>query len=65
MDEKKRARLEQAGWSAGSAQEFLNLSDEEGAFVELKLAPHTAISSTRPPGCAGTMSTPSQPSTAS
>jgi hypothetical protein len=65
MDEKKRTSLEHGGWSAGSAQDFLSLSDEEAAVVEVKLAPHTAVSSTRPPGCAGTMSTPSQPSTAS
>ena len=38
MDEKKRERLEQAGWRVGSAQDFLGLSDEEAAFVELKLA---------------------------
>jgi DNA-binding XRE family transcriptional regulator len=38
MDESKRRRLEDAGWSVGSAQDFLGLSDEEAAFVELKLA---------------------------
>jgi predicted transcriptional regulator len=34
----KRARLERAGWKVGSAQEFLGLSDEEAAFIELKLS---------------------------
>lgn len=38
MEESKRKRLEDAGWSVGSAQDFLGLSDEEAAFVELKLA---------------------------
>lgn len=30
-------RLEVAGWKVGSAKEFLGLSDDEAAFVELKL----------------------------
>lgn len=34
----KRKRLEAAGWRVGSAKEFLDLSEEEAAFVELKLA---------------------------
>lgn len=34
----KRKQLEAAGWKVGSAQEFLGLSDQEAAFVELKLA---------------------------
>lgn len=38
MDESKRERLEKAGWKVGSAREFLGLSEEEAAFVELKLA---------------------------
>jgi DNA-binding transcriptional regulator YiaG len=38
MDTKKRARLEAAGWTVGSADEFLELSPEESAFVEVKLA---------------------------
>ena len=38
MDGRKRKRLEEAGWSVGSVQDFLGLSDEEATFVELKLA---------------------------
>jgi DNA-binding XRE family transcriptional regulator len=38
MDRGKRERLEAAGWKAGSAADFLGLSDEEAAFVELKLS---------------------------
>ena len=37
MKASKRKKLEPAGWKIGSAREFLGLSDEEAAFVELKL----------------------------
>jgi hypothetical protein len=37
MDARKRKRLEEAGWTVGSAEEFLGLSPEEAAFVELKV----------------------------
>ena len=33
----KRKKLEAAGWKVGSERAFLGLSDEEAAFVELKL----------------------------
>lgn len=38
MDKRKRTKLEAAGWTVGTPREFLNLSDEEAAFVEFKLA---------------------------
>lgn len=38
MDKMKRKRLEAAGWEVGSAADFLGLSSEETAFVELKLS---------------------------
>ena len=38
MKKAKRSRLEAAGWRVGSAREFLGLSEEEAAFIELKLA---------------------------
>jgi ribosome-binding protein aMBF1 (putative translation factor) len=38
MKRSKRERLEAAGWRAGTAAEFLGLSAEESAFVEMKLA---------------------------
>ena len=38
MDKRKRAKLRAAGWTVGTAREFLRLSDEEAAFVEFKLA---------------------------
>ncbi|MBI4549125.1 MAG: helix-turn-helix transcriptional regulator [Ignavibacteriae bacterium] len=34
----KRKRLEAKGWKIGTAREFLNLSPEEAAYVEVKLA---------------------------
>ena len=37
MKASKRKKLEAAGWKVGSTREFLGLSDEEAAFVELKL----------------------------
>ena len=38
MKRSKRARLEAHGWRVGSAAEFLELTPEESAFVETKLA---------------------------
>ena len=38
MDLTKQARLEKAGWRVGDAADFLGLTPEESAFVELKLA---------------------------
>ncbi|HXN86238.1 MAG TPA: hypothetical protein VN867_09205, partial [Candidatus Binataceae bacterium] len=37
MDNHKRKRLESSGWNLGSFKEFLGLSDEEHALVDLKL----------------------------
>jgi predicted XRE-type DNA-binding protein len=34
--EQKRRRLEAKGWRVGTAQEFLQLTAEEAAYVELK-----------------------------
>jgi len=38
MNSVKRKRLESKGWKVGDAKEFLNLSREEAAYVEIKLA---------------------------
>jgi DNA-binding XRE family transcriptional regulator len=38
MDQNKKDRLEGAGWRVGNAEDFLELTPEEAAFVELKLA---------------------------
>jgi ribosome-binding protein aMBF1 (putative translation factor) len=37
MRESKRKRLEAKGWRVGDAADFLSLSPEEAAYVELKL----------------------------
>ena len=37
MREEKRRRLEVRGWKVGTAQEFLRLTAEETAYVELKV----------------------------
>lgn len=37
MKERKKKMLKKAGWKVGSASDFLGLSDEETAFIELKL----------------------------
>jgi ribosome-binding protein aMBF1 (putative translation factor) len=36
MRNEKKKRLESKGWKVGSAKEFLSLSDEEAAYIELK-----------------------------
>ena len=38
MNKTKQKRLEQRGWKVGSVDEFLDLTPEESAYVELKLA---------------------------
>jgi transcriptional regulator with XRE-family HTH domain len=38
MNNRKKARLEAAGWNVGDAKDFLKLSPPEAAYVELKLA---------------------------
>ena len=38
MDAKKRKQLQKAGWSVGDATDFLNLSPEEAALVEMRVA---------------------------
>lgn len=38
MKQSKRARLESRGWKIGSTEEFLGLTNEEAAYVEMKLA---------------------------
>lgn len=38
MKKTKKEKLKKAGWKTGSATDFLELSPEEAAFIELKLA---------------------------
>jgi len=37
MREDKKKRLEAKGWKVGTAKEFLRLSDEESAYIDLKM----------------------------
>ncbi len=37
MREDKKKRLEAKGWKVGGAKEFLRLSDEESAYIDLKI----------------------------
>ena len=41
--DEKRRRLEAKGWKVGNAQEFLRLSDEEAAYIDLKLRLATSL----------------------
>jgi ribosome-binding protein aMBF1 (putative translation factor) len=47
MKSTRRARLEARGWRVGSAAEFLELTPEEAAFVETKLALSRSVRSRR------------------
>lgn len=38
MNKEKQERLEKAGFKLGSVQEFLELTHEEAAYIEVKLA---------------------------
>ncbi len=37
MREEKKRRLEAKGWKVGSVQEFLRLSNQESAYIDLKM----------------------------
>ena len=43
----KRRKLEAAGWKTGSAAEFLELTSEEAAYIEMKLALSRALKARR------------------
>ena len=43
MKKRKRERLERAGWTVGSPEEFLGLSTAEARYIELKLALSEAV----------------------
>src|SRR5258707_8372272 len=47
MKANRRKKLEAAGWKVGSARDFLDLSDEEAAFVELKLTLSASLKACR------------------
>ena len=43
MRKAKRKRLETKGWEFGTVKDFLGLSDEESAYIELKIKLATAL----------------------
>ena len=43
MDKEKKARLKAHGWAIGSTEEFLNLTPEEAAYIELRLKLSDAV----------------------
>ena len=47
MNTAKRKRLEAKGWKLGNASDFLNLSPEETAYVEVKIALSKRLQETR------------------
>lgn len=47
MDKAKRAKLEAAGWAVATPKVFLDLSDEDAAFIEVKVALAAALRALR------------------
>lgn len=47
MKREKKKRLEAAGWRVGTVSEFLGLTDEEAALIELKLDLARAVKAER------------------
>lgn len=47
MNNTRRKNLERHGWKTGSAAEFLGLTDEEAAYIEMKLALSRALKQAR------------------
>ena len=47
MKRTKQAKLKRRGWAVGSAADFLALTPEEAAFVEIKLALSDALRARR------------------
>lgn len=47
MEKRKQRKLEAKGWRVGSAAEFLGLSSEEAALVEMKLRLSQALRARR------------------
>lgn len=47
MKEKRKAALKKAGWNVGDTADFLKLSDQEAALIELKLVLARALKKRR------------------
>jgi len=48
MRTEKRKHLEARGWKVGSVKEFLDLSDQESAYIELRLKLARGLKARRP-----------------
>ena len=47
MKASKKTELEKKGWKVGSASEFLDLTDEESSYIDLKLSLSRALKKQR------------------
>ena len=47
MNPEKKAKLEAAGWKAGSADEFLGLTAEESAMLDIRMSLSVALKQRR------------------
>lgn len=47
MHAAKRKKLEASGWKIGSAEEFLELTPEESAYIDMKLALSSSLKERR------------------
>jgi len=47
MKKAKQKRIESKGWKLGSASDFLNLTPEEAAYIDLKLSLSESLKSCR------------------
>ncbi len=47
MDESKKKKLESRGWTVGNAEDFLELTPAETAYIEMKLALAQALKDQR------------------
>lgn len=47
MDPTKQRKLEEAGWKIGSTEEFLNLTPEAAAYINLKIELGNSVRQTR------------------
>ena len=51
MQAGKKRKLEKAGWKTGSVDEFLELTPEESAYIEMKLALCNRVKQARKQKC--------------
>ena len=47
MNASRKKRLQTSGWAVGTTRDFLNLSEQESAYIEIKLRLATLLSKRR------------------